>query len=147
MYLFRLKHHHKFNILGYPIVGVLGCMAERLKTSLLEEESVDFVCGPDAYRDIPLLVDIATSTGIDPTVVAIPARRFMHSLLSFYCTFYRALIAVALIVIFNYHLFCLFVRSESGQRATLVGRDICRHHASPRSEFNQCFCVDHARVQ
>ena len=48
---------------GYPIVGVLGCMAERLKTSLLEEESVDFVCGPDAYRDIPLLVDIATSTG------------------------------------------------------------------------------------
>mmetsp|Transcript_23302 Transcript_23302/g.34203 ORF Transcript_23302/g.34203 Transcript_23302/m.34203 type:complete len:593 (-) Transcript_23302:55-1833(-) len=47
---------------GYPIVGVLGCMAERLKTSLLEEESVDFVCGPDAYRDIPLLVNIATST-------------------------------------------------------------------------------------
>lgn len=44
-------------------MGVLGCMAERLKTSLLEEESVDFVCGPDAYRDIPLLVDIATSTG------------------------------------------------------------------------------------
>ncbi len=30
---------------GYPIVGVLGCMAERLKTSLLEEEAVDFVCG------------------------------------------------------------------------------------------------------
>lgn len=34
-------------------MGVLGCMAERLKTSLLEEKSVDFVCGPDAYRDIP----------------------------------------------------------------------------------------------
>ena len=37
-------------------------MAERLKTSLLEEDSVDFICGPDAYRDIPLLVDIANST-------------------------------------------------------------------------------------
>ena len=47
---------------GFPIVGVLGCMAERLKTSLLEEESVDFVCGPDAYRDIPLLVEIATAS-------------------------------------------------------------------------------------
>jgi tRNA-2-methylthio-N6-dimethylallyladenosine synthase len=45
------------------VVGVLGCMAERLKTSLLEEDSVDFVCGPDAYRDIPQLVNIATSTG------------------------------------------------------------------------------------
>ena len=49
-------------------MGVLGCMAERLKTSLLEEESVDFVCGPDAYRDIPLLVDIASSTGQDRTL-------------------------------------------------------------------------------
>lgn len=37
-------------------------MAERLKTSLLEENSVDFICGPDAYRDIPTLIDIATST-------------------------------------------------------------------------------------
>jgi tRNA A37 methylthiotransferase MiaB len=37
-------------------------MAERLKTKLLEEDSVDFICGPDAYRDIPQLVDIASST-------------------------------------------------------------------------------------
>lgn len=44
---------------GYPMVGVLGCMAERLKTRLLEEKSVDFVCGPDAYRDIPRLVAVA----------------------------------------------------------------------------------------
>ena len=33
-----------------PFVGVLGCMAERLKDRLLDEESVDFVVGPDAYR-------------------------------------------------------------------------------------------------
>ncbi len=39
------------------IVGVLGCMAERLKTKLLEEEKiVDIVVGPDAYRDLPNLV-------------------------------------------------------------------------------------------
>jgi tRNA-2-methylthio-N6-dimethylallyladenosine synthase len=39
------------------VVGVLGCMAERLKTRLLEEEKmVDMVVGPDAYRDLPNLV-------------------------------------------------------------------------------------------
>ena len=40
------------------MVGVLGCMAERLKEKLLEEEKiVDLVAGPDAYRDLPNLVD------------------------------------------------------------------------------------------
>jgi len=39
------------------IVGLLGCMAERLKSTLLEEEKlVDLVVGPDAYRDLPALV-------------------------------------------------------------------------------------------
>ena len=39
------------------IVGVLGCMAERLKEKFLEEEKlVDIVVGPDAYRDIPNLI-------------------------------------------------------------------------------------------
>lgn len=39
------------------VVGVLGCMAERLKTRLLEEEKiVDLVAGPDAYRDLPKLI-------------------------------------------------------------------------------------------
>ena len=38
-------------------IGVLGCMAERLKTKFLEEEKmVDLVVGPDAYRDLPNLV-------------------------------------------------------------------------------------------
>ncbi|WNJ21541.1 tRNA (N6-isopentenyl adenosine(37)-C2)-methylthiotransferase MiaB [Pontibacter sp. G13] len=40
------------------MVGVLGCMAERLKTKLLDEEKlVDLVVGPDAYRDLPRLLD------------------------------------------------------------------------------------------
>lgn len=39
------------------LVGVLGCMAERLKSRLLDEEKiVDLVAGPDAYRDLPRLV-------------------------------------------------------------------------------------------
>jgi tRNA-2-methylthio-N6-dimethylallyladenosine synthase len=41
-------------------IGVLGCMAERLKEKLLEEERiVDVVVGPDAYRDLPKLVESA----------------------------------------------------------------------------------------
>ncbi|MFM7723565.1 MAG: tRNA (N6-isopentenyl adenosine(37)-C2)-methylthiotransferase MiaB [Bacteroidota bacterium] len=40
------------------VVGILGCMAERLKKNLLEEEHlVDLVAGPDAYRDIPNLLN------------------------------------------------------------------------------------------
>ena len=39
------------------LVGMLGCMAERLKSKLLEEEKiVDLVAGPDSYRDLPKLI-------------------------------------------------------------------------------------------
>lgn len=42
------------------LIGVLGCMAERLKSKLLEEEKlVDLVVGPDAYRDLPNLISNA----------------------------------------------------------------------------------------
>lgn len=44
------------------LIGVLGCMAERLKSKLLEEEKlVDIVVGPDAYRSLPQLIDEADS--------------------------------------------------------------------------------------
>ncbi|MGE0566632.1 MAG: tRNA (N6-isopentenyl adenosine(37)-C2)-methylthiotransferase MiaB [Bacteroidia bacterium] len=43
------------------LVGVLGCMAERLKTKFLEQEKlVDIVVGPDAYRDLPNLIEEAS---------------------------------------------------------------------------------------
>jgi tRNA-2-methylthio-N6-dimethylallyladenosine synthase len=42
------------------VIGVLGCMAERLKAKFLEEEKlVDIVVGPDAYRDLPNLLESA----------------------------------------------------------------------------------------
>ncbi len=55
------KRLEKFNAVKrhrpHMKVGVLGCMAERLKTKLLEEEKiVDMVVGPDAYKDLPNLI-------------------------------------------------------------------------------------------
>ena len=46
---------------GYPKIGVLGCMAERLKDKLLENSGVNFIAGPDAYRDLPNLLQIAST--------------------------------------------------------------------------------------
>lgn len=56
--VFRLERCRR-NVL----VGVIGCMAERLKEKLLENPSVDIVAGPDAYRDLPRLVEAATTGG------------------------------------------------------------------------------------
>jgi tRNA-2-methylthio-N6-dimethylallyladenosine synthase len=54
----RLKYYDKVKDKNPSMkVGVLGCMAERLKTKFLEEEKiVDLVVGPDAYKDIPNLL-------------------------------------------------------------------------------------------
>lgn len=41
------------------IIGVIGCMAERLKHRLIDEYGVDIVAGPDAYLDLPSLVGAA----------------------------------------------------------------------------------------
>lgn len=54
--LFRQKKKKKPSLL----IGVLGCMAERLKDKLLEDEKlVDIVVGPDAYRELPVLLRAA----------------------------------------------------------------------------------------
>ena len=46
------------------VVGIIGCMAERLKEKLIENESgVDIVAGPDSYRDLPSLVRKAEDGG------------------------------------------------------------------------------------
>ena len=41
------------------LIGVIGCMAERLKHQLIEEQGVDLVAGPDAYLDLPNLISAA----------------------------------------------------------------------------------------
>ncbi|MEJ7626947.1 MAG: tRNA (N6-isopentenyl adenosine(37)-C2)-methylthiotransferase MiaB [Ferruginibacter sp.] len=54
---FRLLKRKRKDLL----IGVLGCMAERLKAAFIEEEKlVDIVVGPDAYRSLPLLISEAT---------------------------------------------------------------------------------------
>jgi len=54
----RLHVYNKFKRKRKGVmIGVLGCMAERLKAKFLEEEKlVDLVLGPDAYRDLPRLI-------------------------------------------------------------------------------------------
>ncbi len=57
---YRLRELKQLKKQKNTIVGVLGCMAERLKNQLLEEEQlVDIVAGPDAYRSLPDLVEEA----------------------------------------------------------------------------------------
>ncbi len=54
------------------VVGVLGCMAERIKEDLLKEKVVDLVVGPDSYLDLPNLVAQAASghkaINVEPSV-------------------------------------------------------------------------------
>ncbi|KAG6645656.1 hypothetical protein CIPAW_08G137300 [Carya illinoinensis] len=64
-YFWFLKRHWKSNVaigrsssMRPPKVVVLGCMAERLKDKILDaDKMVDVVCGPDAYRDLPRLLE------------------------------------------------------------------------------------------
>ena len=56
LYIFKKAKQNKPGML----IGVLGCMAERLKAKLLDEEKlVDMVVGPDAYRSLPALINEA----------------------------------------------------------------------------------------
>ena len=59
----RLREFHRYKKARKGlIVGIVGCMAERLREELLERESiVDIVAGPDSYRDMPRLVALAAS--------------------------------------------------------------------------------------
>ena len=58
--LTQFKKVKKYN--PAVLVGVLGCMAERLKSKFIEEEKlVDLVIGPDAYRSLPSLIEEAES--------------------------------------------------------------------------------------
>ncbi len=63
---FRRRKRAGGSASGAPLLrlGVLGCMAERLRARLLEQEQlVDLVVGPDAYRDLPRLLHETDETG------------------------------------------------------------------------------------
>ena len=47
------------------IVGVLGCMAERIKQDLLSHPAVDMVVGPDSYRELPKLLEQLSDNSAD----------------------------------------------------------------------------------
>lgn len=55
----RLQNFQSLRKKRGTIVGVIGCMAERVKDDLVEKYGVDFVAGPDAYLDLPNLVGAA----------------------------------------------------------------------------------------
>lgn len=55
--LSRIQHYRSLRKKGKKlIIGILGCMAERVRENLLEEQEVDLVAGPDAYLDLPNLI-------------------------------------------------------------------------------------------
>jgi len=67
------------------VIGMLGCMAERLKTQLLEEEKVlDLIAGPDSYRDLPQLLAevesgskaVNTSLSVEETYADVSPLRY-----------------------------------------------------------------------
>ena len=45
------------------MLGLIGCMAERLKGKLFEENAVDIIAGPDALRSVPSLIDLFLEVG------------------------------------------------------------------------------------
>ena len=57
--VFRLEKKKRSGV----IVGVLGCMAQRMKEELLKHPVVDIVAGPDSYRNLPAMIDNAARYG------------------------------------------------------------------------------------
>ncbi len=57
--LFRLEKKKRSGV----IVGVLGCMAQRLKEQLLKNNTVDFTIGPDSYRSLPAVIAYVREKG------------------------------------------------------------------------------------
>ncbi len=101
------------------IIGMLGCMAERLKKQLLEEEKVlDLIAGPDAYRDLPRLMKevesgtkaINTLLSIDETYADISPVRYDSNRISAFISIMRGCV--------NHCAYCIvpYVRGQERSR-------------------------------
>ncbi|KAI3382067.1 hypothetical protein SNEBB_005966 [Seison nebaliae] len=62
----RLKSLQSRRSHNLTTIGILGCMAERLKNRLIESGLVDMVCGPDSYRTLPSFIRAAASKSQSP---------------------------------------------------------------------------------
>ncbi len=75
----EVKVRHRLQYLGSLkkknhelVIGLLGCMAERIKTALIEEENLlDLIAGPDSYRDLPkLLTEVGSGHPLVNTILS-----------------------------------------------------------------------------
>jgi tRNA-2-methylthio-N6-dimethylallyladenosine synthase len=79
------------------LIGMIGCMAERMAEELLEKKVVDLVAGPDAYRDLPYLIDkanegeaaINVELTTDETYDSLVPKRLDHNTISGFVTITR----------------------------------------------------------
>lgn len=109
------------------VIGMLGCMAERLKTRLLEEEQVlDLIAGPDSYRDLPRLMAevetgrkaVNTLLSLDETYADISPVRYDSNGISAFISIMRGCE--------NYCAYCVvpYVRGQERSRdATSIVRE------------------------
>lgn len=76
MVLFRMFCHLmcRSGASGPWCIGVIGCMAERLKERLFESKCVDVIAGPDALRSIPSLIDICMEVRLLSSITKIQAH-------------------------------------------------------------------------
>ncbi len=76
----RLNLFNSYKKKGQKVlIGMIGCMAERLAGELLDKKVVDLVAGPDAYRDLPYLIDRAIE-GKDAINVELSTEETYHEL-------------------------------------------------------------------
>jgi hypothetical protein len=122
-----------------PVVGVLGCMAERLKTKLLETDQLaDLVAGPDAYRDLPNLINIVNG-GNQAMNVQLSVEE-TYADISAYCAFPESRLHVFP------HETDTFFYNHSPRAQRRRARRVCDDHARVRQRVFVLHRAVHARA-
>jgi tRNA-2-methylthio-N6-dimethylallyladenosine synthase len=120
------------------VIGMLGCMAERLKTQLLEDEKVlDLIAGPDSYRELPRLVlevesgrkAVNTLLSIDETYADISPVRYDSNGISAFISIMRGCE--------NYCAYCVVPYVRGQERSRDAGSVIREAEALVQKEFRE----------